>query len=93
VRKWKVELERFLASRTQRRAWHNYAKHTPEEKKALILAWADAKLPIILTGNEFDPDVDYSRMHIITGPRKLSLTEEELRLARIEYERIQEDKQ
>lgn len=92
MRKWKVELERFLASRAQRRAWHNYAKHTPEEKKALVMSWMETQ-PVILTGNEFDPDVDYSRMHIITGPRKWPLTEEELRLARIEYERIQEDKQ
>jgi hypothetical protein len=43
--KWKAELERFLASRAERRAWSNYAERNPEQTEALMLAWADAKLP------------------------------------------------
>jgi hypothetical protein len=34
-----------LASRAQRRAWSDYAERNPEQTEALILAWADAKLP------------------------------------------------
>jgi hypothetical protein len=76
-------LEAWCDERAERKRWVEYARDN--ESFPTPKAWLMVP-PVILTGNKFDPDADYARMHVQPMPRRLELTEEKLYQARQEYE-------